>query len=257
MARLVYGSCRTTHYLKRFHQAVRRLSVLEIYDSIDTTMDATPSRLPAAVAALAQRRGRGRPGPWRSPRGGAWITVFLHAPPDPRLPPAVGGYLAELLEELLCGTARLAVKWPNDVYAGERKLAGILVEHRARMLRVGVGVNVYNEPPPGATSLAQLGYRGPLALVYAAAIEAAVRAAEDPAGGVAEAAARDMLRGCRVAVEAPEGLVEGVARGITSSGALLVETGEGAVELACCHVKAWSCSNTRPAPKSSRAGGED
>ncbi|ABM80995.1 biotin--[acetyl-CoA-carboxylase] ligase [Hyperthermus butylicus] len=233
-----------------------QLSVLEVYDAIDTTMDATPPRLPAAVAALTQRRGRGRTGAWHSPRGGAWITVFLNAPPDPRLPTAVGGYLAGLLEEFLCGAVHLTVKWPNDVYAGGRKLAGILVEHRAGMLRVGVGVNVYNEPPPGATSLAQLGYGGPLALVYAAIIEAVMRAAEDPAGGVAEAAARDMLWGCRVAIESPEGLVEGVARGITSSGALLVETGEGTVELACCHVKAWSCSNTRPATKSSPAGGD-
>ena len=46
--------------------------------------------------------------------------------------------------EPLAGAA-LRIKWPNDVYAGERKLSGVLVDRdsaRPEVYRIGVGINV-------------------------------------------------------------------------------------------------------------------
>ena len=57
---------------------------------------------------------------------------------------------------------RLSIKWPNDIYWGDRKLAGILIEHSLTGQRVdysvvGIGMNVNDEsfPPelPFAISL--------------------------------------------------------------------------------------------------------
>jgi BirA family transcriptional regulator, biotin operon repressor / biotin---[acetyl-CoA-carboxylase] ligase len=60
---------------------------------------------------------------------------------------------------------RFSLKWPNDVLAGRRKLAGILLEAEAApdgrlAVVVGIGTNVVAAPegtPTPATSLAALG----------------------------------------------------------------------------------------------------
>jgi BirA family biotin operon repressor/biotin-[acetyl-CoA-carboxylase] ligase len=41
--------------------------------------------------------------------------------------------------------ARLRIKWPNDVYAGDRKLSGVLIDRdsaRPHTYRIGIGINV-------------------------------------------------------------------------------------------------------------------
>jgi BirA family biotin operon repressor/biotin-[acetyl-CoA-carboxylase] ligase len=74
---------------------------------------------------------------------------------------AIGGALRAMLPRL----DGLAYKWPNDVLANGRKLAGILLESemtaldRLAFLIVGVGVNLNASPPQGtefpATSVAE------------------------------------------------------------------------------------------------------
>jgi BirA family biotin operon repressor/biotin-[acetyl-CoA-carboxylase] ligase len=55
--------------------------------------------------------------------------------------------------------SRLTLKWPNDLYIGDRKLAGILLQSLDPGLEhvvVGIGINVYapsTKIPPTATSL--------------------------------------------------------------------------------------------------------
>ena len=49
------------------------------------------------------------------------------------------------------GLAAVAVKWPNDVYAGPRKIAGVLAEPRLQrgmieFVVLGLGVNVGQSP---------------------------------------------------------------------------------------------------------------
>ena len=63
----------------------------------------------------------------------------------------------------------MRVKWPNDVLADDRKIAGILLEsasnggERLEWLAVGIGINLDHFPLDTdfpATSLATLGYGG-------------------------------------------------------------------------------------------------
>ncbi|MBE5023429.1 biotin--[acetyl-CoA-carboxylase] ligase [Olsenella sp. DSM 107455] len=114
-----------------------------------------------AVAARRQTAGRGRRGHvWESPAGNLYLSVVLRPAVAPtRLPglAAVCGLgAADVLRE-----ARL--KWPNDLLARGRKLAGALVE-AARddagdtFAVCGIGVNVVSAPRDlGAISLAELG----------------------------------------------------------------------------------------------------
>ncbi|BES81518.1 biotin--[acetyl-CoA-carboxylase] ligase [Pyrodictium abyssi] len=222
----------------------RRLAI-EVYDTLESTMDTPPPRFPGVTIALEQTRGRGRRGnTWTSPRGGAWLTIHLPGPPPQAapslLPVALGGCLAEALEQLPgVEPGAIKVKWPNDLYTARGKLAGILVETAGDTLRVGIGVNVYNQAPPGAARLADHGYRGPLALVYLAVTEAVLTSLEQPHRGLQAARERDMLRGLHVVLETPTGRLAGVARGVTDTGALALETSEGIVEAYCCTVLTW------------------
>ena len=48
---------------------------------------------------------------------------------------------------------RLRIKWPNDIYAGDRKLSGVLIDrdtHNPDTYRIGVGINVNRRDFPDA-----------------------------------------------------------------------------------------------------------
>lgn len=121
----------------------------------------------SAVAARQQSAGRGRRGhAWESPRGNLYLSVVLRPQVAPtRLPglaAACGlGALDALATLGLANEAQL--KWPNDVLARGRKLAGILVEatrdESGETFAVcGIGVNVERAPRGvGAVYLAELG----------------------------------------------------------------------------------------------------
>jgi BirA family biotin operon repressor/biotin-[acetyl-CoA-carboxylase] ligase len=100
-----------------------------------------------AVAADAQTGGRGRAGrAWMSPPGGLYVSVLLRPRLDKvgLLPLAAGVAVAEAAAELGVATE---LKWPNDVLASGRKLAGILAEAASgpagvEWVVLGLGVNV-------------------------------------------------------------------------------------------------------------------
>ena len=115
--------------------------------------------LPAwhAVRADVQTGGRGRTGrAWISDAGGLWLSATLPAP-GPRkkwsiLP--LGAGLAVI--EALCGVdiKGLRLRWPNDILAGRRKLAGLLVEqYQPETVVIGVGINIANHPEAVESSL--------------------------------------------------------------------------------------------------------
>ncbi len=101
------------------------------------------------VLADAQDGGRGRGGrSWASePGAGIWMTL-LERPRDQRaldvLALRIGLALSDALEPFCEG--RITLKWPNDLFVGAGKLAGILIEARWRealpeWVAIGVGVN--------------------------------------------------------------------------------------------------------------------
>lgn len=101
------------------------------------------------VLADAQDGGRGRGGrQWASePGAGIWMTL-IERPRDQRaldvLALRTGLALADALQPFCDG--RITLKWPNDLFLGAGKLAGILIEARWReslpeWVAIGVGVN--------------------------------------------------------------------------------------------------------------------
>src|SRR5213592_737213 len=108
------------------------------------------------VTADEQTAGRGRRGnPWFAPPGSCLLYSGLIRPFDaeqaPLLPLAVPLAVCEAAEAV--APVRCQVKWPNDVWIDERKVAGVLVEARPDegWAVIGVGLNVairQDEFPP-------------------------------------------------------------------------------------------------------------
>lgn len=103
--------------------------------------------------AERQSSGKGRTGKsWESPAGsGIWMSLLL----KPRLAPEEVSSLTLAAGIAVCraigGSA--AIKWPNDIVIGTRKVCGILTEMSAEPERVsyvvcGIGINVNTESFP-------------------------------------------------------------------------------------------------------------
>lgn len=212
-----------------------------------------------------QSAGRGRLGrTWSAPpRSGLMFSMLLR----PRVPVARQGWLP-LLTGLAAVTAlrRVAavdarLKWPNDVMAGERKLAGVLaerVEAGGGAVVVGMGLNVTLRrdelPVETATSLAleraACTDRDPLLRAVLREVERWYRdwtAADgdaDAAGLRPAYLAASATAGRTVRVALPGGrTLTGVATGVDAAGCLLVRDGDE--ERA---VSAGEVVHVRPAP---------
>jgi len=203
------------------------------------------------VVADAQTAGRGRLGRrWVSPAGkNLYVSLLLRPPVQtveaPRLSLVAAVALADAVEEM--GLPAF-LKWPNDVYLGERKAAGILAEMASdpdgvRHVVIGVGLNVNMEEAdfPGelrgrATSLRiRTGKRFRRVDVLARWLDAfGRRYAEFVEGGFPALHGawdrRDFLRGCRVLFRGPGAERWGVASGVDPEGALRFRGDGGTTE---------------------------
>jgi BirA family biotin operon repressor/biotin-[acetyl-CoA-carboxylase] ligase len=139
------------------------------------------------------------------------------------LPLRIGLVLTMALDDF--SDERVRVKWPNDIYAGENKLAGVLVEARWRdatpaWIAIGVGINL--RPPGGQPRAAGLKATATpddvLVRVIPAVRSAAARRGPLDDAELSALAARDLALGreCREPVA-------GRVRGIDATGALLIE----------------------------------
>ena len=213
------------------------------FDEVGSTMDVAHALAaqgaPAGTLVLAERQtaGRGRAGKqWSSPAGtGLWLTL-VERPRDRAgievLSLRVGLEVARALDAL--APARVALKWPNDLYADGRKLAGVLVEARWREQRpdwvaIGVGLNV--TPPPEVTTATGL-RAGATRLRALSQLVPALRRASAARGALVpheltEWAARDIAidRACTSPVA-------GVVAGLSPDGALLVRDDTGRIHAA-------------------------
>ena len=129
-------------------------------------------RGPVWISAARQSAGRGRRGrAWDSGEGNLAATLLLR----PKAQLSVTGQLsfvaalaAAEMAAHFAPSAAITVKWPNDVLAEGKKLAGILLEggsaSEGNWLAIGIGVNLANFPQGTefpATALAQLGVATP------------------------------------------------------------------------------------------------
>jgi len=207
---------------------------LVVLEETASTMDDARAALDAGVAeghvvvADRQRAGRGSRGrSWSSPSGaGLWFSVALREV-SPMLTLATGLAVADEVTSHVAPEVR--IKWPNDVYVGGRKIAGILVETRSRGARiegcvVGVGVNVGRRtfpPEVEATSLALEGVEVTRSAMLASLLGRMERwyaRLAEPAAVVRALDARLLWRGERVRCDE----VVGVLRGVAEDGALRI-----------------------------------
>jgi BirA family biotin operon repressor/biotin-[acetyl-CoA-carboxylase] ligase len=119
------------------------------------------ARKPVVRVAYSQTAGRGRRGrAWVAEPGNALLFSIACVLPRPMeglsgLSLAIGTAVVEALNGLpLSASARLSLKWPNDVLLDDGKLAGILIEtawhtRDASAVVIGIGINLH-----GAAALA-------------------------------------------------------------------------------------------------------
>jgi BirA family transcriptional regulator, biotin operon repressor / biotin---[acetyl-CoA-carboxylase] ligase len=190
------------------------------------------------VTADEQTAGRGRTGrKWSAPAGSALLCSAILRPLQAHhslLPLAVPLAVCEAAEAL--APVQCQVKWPNDVWLGERKLAGVLIEARFpdwAVIGVGLNLSIPDDRFPAdlrwpATSLGH-GVSADQAL--ASLREALGRwTAAEPRKVVAAFECRDALRERRIAWEGAGGSGkqgEGIADGIDERGNLVVVTDSG------------------------------
>ncbi len=205
----------------------------------------------AVLLADYQSAGRGRHGRhWSAPpRAQIALSVGIDGSSVPRsgwgwLPLATGVAVVDALDGV--AGPPVGLKWPNDVLAGDGKLAGILAEVAApaSVIVIGLGLNVTltaaDAPDPAATSLLMLGSSAidRNRLTRAILRELARRIdAWRSAGGADAALTADYQRysrtlGTRVHATVPgDQEVIGLATAVDELGRLQVDTGAGVVTI--------------------------
>ena len=200
-----------------------------------------------------QTAGRGRrQRAWIAPRGNLAASILEVMDVAPAVA-ATLGFAAGLAEEaalekvsleaairLGSDRPRYALKWPNDVLAGGKKLVGIGLEAEAIDDRlavvVGIGTNVVAAPegmPTPAVSLAALGVQISAEELFSALSDAWVefRGIWDNGSGFAAIRKLWLERaaglGERVAIHTGAMTLEGIFDTIDESGCLIVRTAEG------------------------------
>ncbi|HVF54476.1 MAG TPA: biotin--[acetyl-CoA-carboxylase] ligase [Actinomycetota bacterium] len=212
----------------------------------------------ALVVADHQTAGRGRHGrTWLShPGAGLLFSLILRGHDYLDSPGVLTTALGVAVAQGITDAAEIAtsVKWPNDVYSGGRKLAGILVETTTgtadAAVIAGIGVNVSLPPSKLPRGIAERA---------TSIVEQRRRVTEGPPPGRAELLAHTLLRfeqlwaevatngpgelmttatslsevlGRHVLITLPGGTsVEGEATGLTHEGALVVDSPDGRMEL--------------------------
>ncbi|GAB7263402.1 bifunctional biotin--[acetyl-CoA-carboxylase] ligase/biotin operon repressor BirA [Dickeya ananatis] len=129
------------------------IAVLPVIDSTNQYLLDRLDSISSGDACIAeyQQAGRGRRGRhWFSPFGSnLYLSLYWRLEQGPAAAVGVslviGIVMAEVLHQL--GAEGVRVKWPNDLYLNDRKLAGILVELNGRTgdaahLVIGAGINL-------------------------------------------------------------------------------------------------------------------
>ena len=235
----------------------RRMKYLETTESTtwiarDLACRQDPKKLDGMmVIAEEQTGGQGRLGrAWASPPGGIWTTIILapKMPIDRVFMVTMAGAIAvarAIRKDLDLGAL---IKWPNDIFIGDRKVAGLLLELSAEnavvnytLFGLGIDANI----PAGcltpelrmtSTSLsAELGREVDRPAFLSTVLKEFERHYELLEAGEYEAIVREwrslsLTLGHRVRITTLAKTFEGEAVDIDEFGALLVRKETGAVE---------------------------
>ncbi|WP_406706357.1 bifunctional biotin--[acetyl-CoA-carboxylase] ligase/biotin operon repressor BirA [Sodalis sp.] len=222
-----------------------RLAVLPVIDSTNQYLIERIGTLAPGDACVAeyQAQGRGRRGrQWISPFGNnLYLSLYWRLEQGPAaaggLSLMVGIVMAEVLQRL--GAEGVRVKWPNDLYLNDRKLAGILVEINGKAgdaahVVIGAGINLAMREPAagmidqGWINLQEAGIvidRNALVAELTATLRQALRQFEGEGFTpfVARWQALDNFFDRPVKLLIGDREIRGIARGIDAQGALLLE----------------------------------
>jgi BirA family biotin operon repressor/biotin-[acetyl-CoA-carboxylase] ligase len=228
---------------------------VEIHATLASTQDRAhevargpdPGPLPLLIVAEEQTAGRGRgTNRWWTGRGSLALSLLfdpadwaLSRQPLPERSLAIGVAIVDTVRPLL-GDRDLGLHWPNDVFVGGKKIAGILIDVLPDGRHVvGIGLNVNNsladapdEVRRRATSLCELAGRPldrtSLLLELLGNLEAAVRAsAASPEIFGRRFGQLCLQLGRELTIEVGCQRTTGRCAGIAPDGALLLETAAG------------------------------
>jgi BirA family transcriptional regulator, biotin operon repressor / biotin---[acetyl-CoA-carboxylase] ligase len=227
--------------LARLAEATRFADVRE-FETIGSTNTYLlgEARAGAAEGTVAvadhQTAGRGRLGrTWTAPPGTSLLVSVLlrptHLASERRyLTTAAFALAASQACETVAGFIP-ELKWPNDLLAGDRKLAGILAETERDAVVIGMGINVGSAPPGGVSVDELAGHpvdRGELLAATLEAFEGWYRD-PDPQGVMSAYRKACVTIGRHIRVELPDGQLTGQAQGIDERGHLVVRSDDGTV----------------------------
>jgi BirA family biotin operon repressor/biotin-[acetyl-CoA-carboxylase] ligase len=204
------------------------------------------------VVVESQTAGKGRMGrQWESPSGvNIYLSIILRPPFPPSKIPLITLMTAVACAEAIEEVAGVlpAIKWPNDLLLGEKKIGGILTEADMEMdkinfIIVGIGINV-NMPrsafPPSirdtATSLQEvLGKQvSRVTIIQTLLQKFELWYTRFKEGRGKEIKRRweelSQIRGKHVSVAFMGEMVQGMALEIDADGALLIQEAGGAVK---------------------------
>ena len=203
------------------------------------------------VVAEYQEKGKGRLNRlWQSPSGKNLLFSLILRP---EWPPQQAFYGTVLASVSLCRAIQeiagieVGIKWPNDIYIGDKKLAGILTEFATdpdciEYMVVGIGINCNwspAKPPPGgqpATSLLkETGHKISRLKLLTRFLNQAESIYErtkiEGIGCLREEWDRySLVNNRRVTISNDQNTWSGIARGIDEHGALILCLGNGREE---------------------------
>ena len=223
------------------------------FDSIESTnsflANSPYSIKPQLCITREQTKGRGQHGrDWVSQKDGSIIfslrKSFAEDTNVNGLSLVVGMAIIKSIE-VECKLNSLKIKWPNDVYFGDKKLAGILMENSfykgIQYVLIGVGVNYQlgekMDIDKPWTDLSKIVKRLPdLQKLTASLINNILLMSEDfQMNGLSSLLSQwddyDMLKGINIRSRQSNGQFEGKVDGITNQGALKIITKGGIKEL--------------------------
>jgi BirA family biotin operon repressor/biotin-[acetyl-CoA-carboxylase] ligase len=196
----------------------------------------------ACVWTHKQTKGRGRNGrAWKSPAGVLTATFVVEVERGlnaQQLSLAAGLAIAHAVDDL-DPKVQVRIKWPNDCYVDDRKLAGILCESAAskgrHVMVIGIGLNVaarWSKSDPlrkSAIALAEFVAKPPNIKALLRSLRRYLLEADGliKANGwphlIDQLRERDWLAGKTVRIATDQSSTEGIAVGFDENGRLLLE----------------------------------
>jgi BirA family biotin operon repressor/biotin-[acetyl-CoA-carboxylase] ligase len=209
---------------------------------------------PTVILAESQPKARGRKGDrWQAPASRGLYFTFVRpaasGEPLSLVPIAVARWIRDAIEDATGVSAVL--KWPNDLYVGRRKLAGVIAESRTQgeetYIAVGVGLNVLGRGADLGVAKAttieeEAGHPVDLAKLTQAILDRLDRELANPnwqeevARWEASAAHH---RGDRLTIRCNDRELAGEYCGLSPEGFLLLQTASGEAVVAAGELVKW------------------